>query len=437
MARDQYSWWSWAAGIAAAAALLTLTGCNPFAGREEKLPQGFFRVYADVRVKATGEIVKIDYVASCGAITSRWSYTTSSVIYGMAPHIMLMPTGSGEMIGVRTPDVCDSQDWMPSKVNDQMMANPPDDFLPLIMWYPDAGNIDFAIGYLSDKAYESPYAKIEVLSSGIAKSNLEEWRAWRKAAEDAFEPVGALPGPWGHQFLGRVGSSREEEAYLRSLNEGQHVWMDRCYSAGLLDLPEDGRERVLELMPDRDKAWTSSWELDQPQAKALYDVLNSLDFGGSRFASHRREDKELGVRRSTGGGAFFYGRMHAYHDIYPIVPYQYAAPDPGSEYAAVWRFELLTDPAWNGFGICGNQSPTPEALTEYSAGRTRQLVFGDAYPAPLAADPEKPRALEVVILEGEKVIEMKSHDGYGQIRVWRIPVIVGKSGQIMPDCCVR
>lgn len=437
MARGHHSWRGWAAGIAAAVGLLGLSGCNPVAGREEKLPQGFFRVYADVRVKATGETVKIDYVASCGAITSSWSYTTSSVIYGMAPHIMLMPTGSGEMIGVRTPDVCDSQDWMPSKANGQMVANPPADFLPLIMWYPDAGNIDFAIGYLSDKAYESPYAKIEVLSSGIAKSNLEEWRAWRKAAEDAFKPVGALPGPWGHQFLGRVGSSQEEEAYLRTLNEGQHVWMDRCYSAGLLDLPEDGRDRVLDMLPDSDRAWTSTMDLDQQQVDALYGVLKTLDFGGSGFASHRREDKELGVRRSTGGGAFVYRGMYAYHDIYPIVPYQYADPDPGSEYAAVWHFEMLTDPEWNGFGICGNHSPTPEALTEYSAGRTTQLVFGDTYPAPLSADPEKPRALEVVVHEGEKVIERISYSGYGQVRAGRIPVIVGKSGQIMPDCCVR
>jgi hypothetical protein len=72
----------------------------------ERTPSGFFRVFADIRVKETGEIVKLDYVVACGGTVTNWTYTTPSVSYGMVPQIMLVPTSSGELIGARTPKGC-------------------------------------------------------------------------------------------------------------------------------------------------------------------------------------------------------------------------------------------------------------------------------------------------------------------------------------------
>lgn len=428
-----------------------LSGCSPVADSksagtnsyvQDEEPDGFYRLMLDVRVKDTSEIVKIDYVASCGAIVQRSDFTTSSVLYGMAPHIMLAPTRSGELIGIRTPEVCDASDWWSRRDGEKIVENPPSDFLPLIMWYPDAKNIDFAIGYLSDKAYESPYAKIEILSSSIAKSNLEEWRAWRKTAEETFEPIGALPGPWGHQMIGRPGSSEKEQEYLRTLNEGKPVLMDLCYSAGLVDLPEEGRNRILNMLPDKTRAWTSAWDLEQEQVPVLYDALDELDFEGTSFLSHQGRVRELGVRRSTGGGAFVVGgeegiKGRSYHDVYPIVPYQREAPDPESEYVAIWRFEMLTDPEWNGFGICGNRSPSPQALTEYSAGRVDRLVFDNPYEPPMSGGPEASPALEIVMRQGEVIYSQEIRTGYGRFRGGYVAVIVGRSGQIIPDCCIR
>ena len=423
--------------------LVLVAACGaavPKSDEQSVVPDGFFRVHADVRVKVTGEIVKIDYVASCGAIVSSWSFTTSSVTYGMAPHVMLVPTESGELIGVRTPDVCDAQMWWPVKIDGETFQNPPADFLPLIMWYPDADNIDFAIGYLSDKAYESPYAKIELMSSGIAKSNLEEWRAWKKAAGDAFKPVGALPGPWGHQQIRRMGISNEEREYLQSLNNGRPVRTEVCFSAGILELPDERKDRILGLLPLNERAWISTQDLDRQQIDALSVALKDVDFNGQSYASHQAKGIELGVRRSTGGGAFFRHKGKtgsAYHDVYPIVPYQRDHSIQSERYDSAWRFELLSDPRWNGFGICGSHSPTPQALTEYSAADAERLNWDVDYFPPISGDPVTAPFLEVVMRDGERVIEMTSYTGYGQIRSGNKSLIIHRSGLIIPDCCFR
>ena len=72
------------AGAFAACALLAACGKvaqSPYVESVEELPSGFFRVFADIRVKESGEIVKLDYVVACGGTVTNWTYTTPSASF--------------------------------------------------------------------------------------------------------------------------------------------------------------------------------------------------------------------------------------------------------------------------------------------------------------------------------------------------------------------
>lgn len=406
--------------------------------RPQKDPDGFFRVFAEVRVRETGEIVKIDYVASCGAITTNWSYTTSSTIFGMAPHIMIVPTGSGELIGARTPDVCDAAMWRDFEEPEETGPDS-ETFLPLLMWYPDANDIGFAIGYLSDKAYESPYSKMDLLSSGITKASLEDWKAWRAKAEAEFEPVGALPGPWGHQKHTHVGSSREHEAYLRSINGGRDPSTYLCHAAGILDLPPERRDELISMLPMNESEWLSVTQIEAGSSKAIWQLLNKLDFSGYHYAGHQRDHQETGVRKSRGQGAFFRGGKQPndnYHDVWPIVPAQ-PKLDAVTGEVLFWEHVILQEDNWNGFGICGDNSPSVEALTAYAEGRSETLKIDYSRPIrtfPLDRSEWEP---DVLTFNGDTVLDSRSLNANQDFLNARLSGVVSRSGKVMPDCCAR
>ena len=430
-------------------------GESPYVKSVERTPSGFFRVFADVRVKETGEIVKLDYVVACGGTVTNWTYTTSSVSFGMAPHIMLVPTSSGELIGARTPSACDADMWEARRVlvRDEEgshfeTVNPvPDDFLPLLMWYPDADDIGFAIGYLSDLAYQSPYSKMDLIDSGIAKSSFEEWKAWREQAEKNYKQVGATPGPWGYQIPGRLGSSPEMTAELEALNGGRRISTDRCYSLALLQLPESIKSDVLALLPETPRDWVTLPEVElksESAAKRIQQLLfhsKNVFFNGGSYVSHTKLYVEDGVRRSTGGGAFSHNqdgdgsldKNDFYHDTYPILLYQRG--DATADGSKVWEHKVLFDENWNGFGMCGVTSPSEEDLLAYVEGRSHELPlnydkldFRD-----LKADTDIQR-----IVSGDDVL-VTNQETQERVLIASTAVrpIIKRDGAIVTDCCSR
>lgn len=431
------------AGAIAACALLATCGKvaqSPYVESVEELPSGFFRVFADIKVKETGEIVKLDYVVACGGTVTNWTYTTPSASFGMSPHIMIVPTASGELIGARTPEVCDASDWEPERHRprgkpEYVIERVPDDFLPLLMWYPNADDIGFAFGYLSDKAYESPYAKIEVLRSGIAKSSLEEWLIWREEAASDYKQVGALPGPWGHQLPGRIGSSQESQAELQKLNGGRDADVSMCHQAGKMDLPDTIRSHVLALFPETDRKWIAASELNDEDSKKLLKLLRSAEFNGGSYYSHTRLYAEDGVRRSTGGGAFSrimdagssLDKNDFYHDKYPVAIFQKVS-ETGVEGNA-WEHRILFDAEWNGFSLCGIASPSVEDLVAYGRGEIDEIR-----PAYEQHSDQEPQWL----MAGEEVVATNTGDDVvTNLIEGSLAPVISRDGKIISDCCIR
>lgn len=427
--------------------LTLLTSCGPAPvpldlfetkAKAPPVPQGFFRVFADVRLKDTGELIQIDYVASCGAIVHSWKHTTSDVFFGMAPHIMLVPTGSGELIGVRTPEVCDNDYWTLWTEPDEYGPDS-DSFLPLLMWYPDAANIGFAIGYLSDNAYESPYSKLELIRSGIAKSNEAEWRAWREKAEAGYTQIGAMPGPWGHQIAGRIDSSWEEAKRLKAMNDGRWLNTHICFSTGMVDVPAEGRVQVEALLADDRRSWVSMWDLEKSVADKVYTTLAALEYDGRPFREYLGSLSEVGVRKSNGGGAFFRtdGANLAHQNRHPIVPYQPAEIEPETGFVTLWHHEILIDPNWTGFGFCGKLSPTAEELTQYARGESDSLSFDLDRPLPDWQKDGTRETFEAVVVEGDEVHRWINRTGLGGISSGYRAPIYNREGKVLPNCCFR
>jgi len=422
-------------------------GGSPYVKSVEQTPSGFFRVFADIRVKETGEIVKLDYVVACGGTVTNWTYTTSSVSFGMTPQIMLVPTSSGQLIGARTPEVCDGNQWQPiPKWNGRRPPGPdpepdyyiekvPDDFLPLLMWYPNADDLSFSIGYLSDVAYESPYSKMELLDSGIEATDYEAWKVWRERAASSFKQIGALPGPWGYQLPGRLGSSKKQNEQIRALNHGRDANVSLCYSLNMLELPDSIQKDVLELLPDTERDWVTIQELDEGGREKLFGLLKTADFNGGSFYSHMRLYQEDGVRRSTGGGAFSHNqdadgdtdKNDFYHDTYPVAIYQ-KVQRPGFD-RDTWEHHILLDEEWKGFAFCGLSIPSVADLTAYGRGELETVR-----PDYVSHDWLDPQWLK----DGENVVATTvGYYGHRHMIDGHIGPIINRDGRVISTCCWR
>lgn len=330
----------------------------------------YYRVKADYSVKDTGEKISFDYVVACGATVYSSLHTTSSVEYSFFPMQMITSTATGEAIGLRTPQLCAEWVWEPGAI--------PDDFMTFAMWYPDVDHLRFAIGYESDLAYESPYARLEFHGASVVQVRYEDWVAWREKAktdweaEYSTEPVGGLPGPWGFNYSIH-GGDKEAQAELEARNFGDEPAGAYCDQVSALDLPQSKRSAVLELLPEGNQQFWSSMH-SKELSDFIYTRRGALIssgeqvYNGGRFGSHMDQWHELGVRRSggpirksksgrvnisNGGGRVFTQGLQGnyYHDVYPVL-YE----DIGErleiekpEYVAA-RYNITEK--WNGFSFC-------------------------------------------------------------------------------------
>ena len=418
---------------------------SEYVERVETMPAGFFRVWADIKVKSSGEIINLDYVVACGGQVTHWTYTEPSAVFGMYPHIMVVPTSTGAAIGARTPQVCDSYVWEEKSIfleygpdgPGKYVVNPvPDDFLPLLMWYPSVEDLSFAFGYISDVAYESPYAKMEVQDSGIAKSSQEEWLAWREKSKSEYQQQGALPGPWGYQMPWSIGSTREETARIIELNGGRIPVGPNCYAVGVVELPDSIKADVLALLPENGREWVSLYEtsvvFEEPDSvNAIRKLLRSERFNGGSFVSHEKVSREDGVRRRNGGGAFKYNgdmtvggensKHDHYHRKYPIAAWQLREGSSDE-----WEHRILLDDDWEGFGFCGKRVPPLEELRSYAQGERNTLRA----PSDLIAS----RSRQWLVAENKIVATNTEHvrqDGTHPSLLSSLRTVIGHDGRVL------
>lgn len=436
--------------------LIGLAACDnssPYTKDVEKTADAYFRITADYTVIDTGEEINFDYVMVCGGTITHSTYTAATVSYSTFPNLIVMPTKSGEAVGVLTPALCDAWGWRYVDEIGGKLREPdpfPDDFTPFTLWYPDVYALGFAFAYESDLAYVSPYSRLTFRGSTLERVDKEAWEAWQKKAEDEYEPIGGLPGPWGMSKVHSL-ATKEVDEEIKGRNGGVFPAVDSCASVSQLDLPEKYAEQAAALIDKQDGDF---WNLNDSEIGVslrdeIYAEREPL-FNGARVGRHHNLSRALGVRRSDAGPqirsgtsrngseysrviAIGSGRINSpdqhgnfYHDVYPVLRGDSSLSDalPGEDvfYASI----TLTRPEWNGFAFCNEGLAKLSDLKAYAERRAPTIPV-DYDNLRKKFDDRKWENHRVYFNEEEV---LRSPDRfYGRLTV------IDRSGHIYPFCC--
>lgn len=400
--------------------LIGLAACDnssPYTKDVEKTADAYFRITADYTVIDTGEEINFDYVMVCGGTVTHSTYTASTVAYSLFPDTMILPTKTGEAVGIVTPGLCNAWGWRYVRKIGGKLRDPdpiPDDFMPYAMWYPDVEALGFAFGYESDLAYESPYSRLKFHGSTLERVDEVAWEAWRKKAEEAFEPKGGLPGPWG---LSSSLSPKTRDVYeeIKARNQGAFPAGSYCHTVAQIDLPERFAVRAKEIAAENNFEFWLSHAYGNitppanigPESKELsLDIQGSYDrsFNGGRFRDHLSNVNGGGVRRSngrvistkpiraidgtvstrvvavgTGKIINLGGTGNFYHDVYPVIKgdLSRSAASPEGEY--FYSNIALIQPEWNGFGVCSDPPVNYADVLAYAERRINRIPVNFDY----------------------------------------------------------
>lgn len=170
-----------------AAVIYVVTGGNlSMTKAVDNRPQGYF-----YRFKASfshkGEPLEFDYVVACDIRITSYRGGGTSNDSTFAPKVMMMPTGDGAAVMVRTIRACNGETTENGRA--------PEDLFPMAIWFDDVNDMTFGWGYASEDAYESDFSQLEFHGATIDVSNRVEWEAWRESAAKDFKTIGMITTP--------------------------------------------------------------------------------------------------------------------------------------------------------------------------------------------------------------------------------------------------
>jgi hypothetical protein len=207
-----------------------------------------------VELTQVGQPITIDVVIACASQERQILGEGRSVRAVWAPYIYGVRVSGGHGVLVQSPNVCERD----------VTKNPVSaDFLPLVLWAPDAGNLEFLVAYLHERAYEQSFSKLGFLRASIVPATEADYRAWLGSkAKENIVPLGdsAADHVGGASFFRGGGFFPKADPRNYPL-----VRMD-CHSYLRLPLPEILRARLRELWPSGRPRY---WLLDDPVARAL------------------------------------------------------------------------------------------------------------------------------------------------------------------------
>ena len=159
--------------------LAVLAGCQP--ATSEGIKFGWFYRMV-VELSHGGEPLNIEVIIGCGSQVRQIPGEGRSARAIWAPYIYGVRTKNGEGVLVQSPNICDRE------LAKQPM---PADFLPVVFWAPDAGNLEFMIAYLHEQAYAQPVAKLKFHKAAFTEVTKADYEAWVQTKwKDNIVPLG-------------------------------------------------------------------------------------------------------------------------------------------------------------------------------------------------------------------------------------------------------
>ena len=190
----------------------------------------FFKL--DISLKYKGEPVRISPVVGCSVAVERvpGGGTTKWAGFGMNPNLYMVAMKSGGAIAVVPPAFC--------KVETTSGGSVPGDFLPAMMVFDDANQIDFGIAYLNSDAYEAPGAAMTDIKATVEKATVEDFVEFKRSgppnmiSKEDFKQRYSNEEFYGKQYVGR----------------GLHPMS--CAAYGRFEMPERMRASARQSWPD-------------------------------------------------------------------------------------------------------------------------------------------------------------------------------------------
>jgi hypothetical protein len=291
------------------AATFLLCGATAGCGESAPYPYGWFYRFV-VELIDEGQPLTIDVVIGCGTQVRHIPGEGRSARAVWGPYIYGVRTKSGHGVLVQSPNVCDRE----------MVKQPaPADFLPLVLWAPDADNLEFLVAYLNERAYEQPVSKLKFVRATITDARQSDYNEWRATKwKDNIVPTSARTvdqmrsyfRSGGDNYLPEsadVTSCRRDDAVRApaSCDPRSEVRME-CYSYVRMPIPEKYRDRLRAAWPpDHPRYWLFSWPEGNEILSHTHDTMTEAQRRGlwtTEALGLPTFYTGLGIKRRSGTG---------------------------------------------------------------------------------------------------------------------------------------
>jgi hypothetical protein len=201
-----------------------------------------------VELVEEGEPLTIEVIIGCGTQERHILGEGRSARAVWGPYIYGVRAKDGHGVLVQSPNVCDRD----------IARNPvPPDFLPLVLWAPDARNLEFLIAYVNEHAYVQPVSKLRFIRATVTAANEADYEAWRASKwKDNIVPTSPRASDQMRSyFRGQLSlPSGDPRAGVRT----------ECHSFVRIPIPEPYRDRLRGLWPkERPRYWLFDWNEGQ------------------------------------------------------------------------------------------------------------------------------------------------------------------------------
>lgn len=277
--------------VLAGLALVT-TGCEP-TGRDTVKFGWFYRMV--VELSHAGQPLTIDVVIGCGSEVRQILGEARSARSIWAPYIFGIRAGNGEGVLVQSPNICGR------KLDQQPM---PADFLPVVFWAPDAGNLEFMVAYLNEQAYLQPVSKLAFHKATFTEATKSDYEAWRLSRwKDNIVPLNNRDDEYG-----KKGEFFHGEGFFPKGDPRTELMREiSCHAVLRVPIPVAAQAAIHERWPAEKPHY---WLLDWPTVNALREkypeemgrARNNPQWDREIPGAQPNFSQALGVNRASGIG---------------------------------------------------------------------------------------------------------------------------------------
>lgn len=187
---------------------------------------------------------------------------------GMLPGAYAKQTSQGHVVMIVVQELCRSS-------RQSALDSLDGTFLPLVIWFESASELELGLGYSTIEAYESPASRLTFLGASVRAATQEEFLEWYPSRNENLLTNDML-------------ESRNFRADESWFTEPQPVLPVSCYSVGFAHAGPKAQELIAQYWPEDHPRYWSRADIEQEQ----YNELNNrLSFGrGIELFAHTSSD---------------------------------------------------------------------------------------------------------------------------------------------------